>query len=596
MEPANAQPQLELEPRADATALSPEVIATMIEIGEEINASLDLDDVLAATAALIKRIVPFEIFAVMLLDEAAAELSFRFALGYPKEIMETWRIPLGKGVTGRAAQTRKAICVDDVTQESNYITTHEAVRSELAVPLLVKGKCIGVLDIQSKQVGYFTSDQRDVLTLLASRLASAIENARLYESSLQQTETLQLLNEVSREASAILDVEELLRRAAGLVKRIIDYQIFGILLFDEKRRVFRQHFSVKFGQTVREKLEVAAGTGLVGAAGESRQPVLVGDVRKDPRYLLSNAETRSELVVPLLHKGKVIGVLDLESPQVNYFNEHHVQALSTLAAQLAISIENARLYEQVARDEARMERELRAARRIQGAMLPTPPLEDYGLEIAARYLPARELGGDLYDFLRYGPQQLAIGLGDVSGKGTAAALYGAVASGILRSLSPIKLQPAEMLQRLNSFMCEQKVEERFMTLCFLTWQRGRMRLRLANAGQSQPLLFKDGQVRKIPLTGFPLGIFDEVQYDEHIEVLAPGDVVVLYSDGLTEATNAEGELFGLDPLSEVLRRHAPQTAVTIADRLMDAVAGFSFGPYPSDDRTLVVLKVRDTTS
>lgn len=596
MESAKPQPQLELEPRADATALSPEVISTLIEIGEEINASLDLDDVLAATAALIKRIVPFEIFAVMLLDEAAGELNFRFALGYPKEIIETWRIPLGKGVTGRAAQSRKAIFVNDVTQESNYIATHESVRSELAVPLLVKGKCIGVLDIQSKQVGYFTSDQRDVLTLLASRLASAIENARLYESSLQQTETLHLLNEVSREASAILDVEELLRRTAELVKRIIDYKIFGIFLFDEKRQVLRQHFAVKYGQTIHEKFEVRLGEGVVGAAAASGKPLIVPDVRQEPRYIVCNPESRSELIVPMMYKGKVLGALDLESPQVNYFTQDHVQALSTLAAQLAISIENARLYEQVARDEARMDRELRAARRIQGAMLPTPPLEDYGLEIAARYLPARELGGDLYDFLRYGPQQLALALGDVSGKGTAAALYGAVASGILRSLAPLKLQPAEMLQRLNSFMCEQKVEERFMTLCFVTWQRGRMRLRLANAGQSQPLLFKDGKVRKIPLTGFPLGIFDEVNYDEHVEVLAPGDVVVLYSDGLTEASNAEGELFGLERLGDVLLRHSRQTAVTIADRLMDAVAGFSFGPYPGDDRTLLVLKVRDTAS
>ena len=155
----------------------------------------------------------------------------------------------------------------------------------------------------------------------------------------------------------------------------------------------------------------------------------------------------------------------------------------------------------------------------------------------------------------------------------------------------LKLQPAEMLQRLNSFMCEQKVEDRFMTLCFITWQRGRMRLRIANAGQSQPLVLRAGKVQRVPITGFPLGIFDQVQYDEWVEVLGADDIVVLYSDGLTEAHNAEGDLFGFERLSEVLLRHAPQTAATIADRLMDAVAGFSAGP-PSDDRTLVVFKVR----
>ncbi|MBI3406515.1 MAG: GAF domain-containing protein, partial [Acidobacteria bacterium] len=529
MDPIEVRTKVELDPGAPGTltALSPEVIATMIEIGEEINASLDLDDVLRATAALIKRIVPYEIFAVMLLDEAASELYFRFAVGYPKEIVENWRIPLGKGVTGRTAQARKAIRVSDVTQEAEYIPTHETVRSELAVPLLLKGKCIGVLDFQSNRLNYFSRDQQDILVLLTSRIATAIENARLYERSLDQANTLQLLNEVSREASAILDVDELLHRAAELVKRIINYQIFGIFLYDERRQVFRQQFSIKYGRTIQEKFEVRNGEGVVGAAVAAGKPLIVPDVSKDPRYIVCNPESRSELIVPMIHKGKVLGALDLESPQLNYFNEEHVQALSTLAAQLAISIANARLYEQVARDEARMERELRAARRIQGAMLPTVPQEDYGLDIAARYLPARELGGDLYDFLRYGPQQLAIGLGDVSGKGTAAALYGAVASGILRSLSPLKLQPAEMLKRLNTFMGEQKVEDRFMTLCFVTWQRGRMRLRVGSAGHSQPLLLKGGVVTKIKITGYPLGIFDEVDYEEWSDVLSAGDILVL---------------------------------------------------------------------
>src|SRR6202035_4695649 len=148
------------------------------------------------------------------------------------------------------------------------------------------------------------------------------------------------------------------------------------------------------------------------------------DVTKEPRYRMLNLETRSELAIPMVHKGRVVGVLDLESPQLNYFTEDHAQALSILAAQLAVSLENARLYERVARDEARMERELHAAQRMQGALLRPVPADDYGVDIAARILSAREVCGDLYDFLRYGATRLRIGLGDVSGKGSAAALYG----------------------------------------------------------------------------------------------------------------------------------------------------------------------------
>ena len=262
---------------------------------------------------------------------------------------------------------------------------------------------------------------------MASRIGTAIENAQLYESAQKQAETLLLLNEIGREANSTLQVEEVLRRAAELTKRLIDYQIFSILLIDEVEGVFRHRVTVKFGQRVQEKSAVPAYEGIIGAAASLRQPVVVPDVSLDPRYRMANPETRSELAVPMIFKNRVVGVMDLESPQLNYFTPDHVQVLSILAAHLAVSIENARLYEQVIRDEARMERDLNAARRIQGALLPRLPGPEFGLDIAARVVSSRELSGDVYDFLRYGPQDLGIALGDVSGKGSAAALYGAVA-------------------------------------------------------------------------------------------------------------------------------------------------------------------------
>jgi phosphoserine phosphatase RsbU/P len=446
--------------------MSAEVLATFTEIGEEVNASLDLDEVLAHAAALIKRHIDYELFGVLMVDCDGNCLRHRFAVGYPPGLAENLRVPIGQGITGTAAATGHSVRVGDVTQDARYINAIDTVRSELAVPLMFRGTCIGVLDIQSRQPDYFTKDQQNILTLLASRLAIAIENARLFQKERAQSETLMVLTEVSREISSILDVEELLRRAAELVKRVIDYQIVSIMLYDEEQKVFRHRLDVKHGQRVQGKLRVAASEGIVGAAATLREPVLVPDVTADERYLLVNPETRSELAIPMLHKGKVIGVLDLESPQLNYFTEEHVQTLSILAANLAVSLENARLYEQVAKDEARLERDLQAAKRIQGALLRPVPTSDYGLDVAARYLSAREVCGDLYEFLRYGPQQLGIALGDVSGKGTAAALYGAVAIGIMRSLAPQKLQPAEMLRQMNQVIGERRIEGRFMTACF----------------------------------------------------------------------------------------------------------------------------------
>ena len=246
----------------------------------------------------------------------------------------------------------------------------------------------------------------------------------------------------------------------------------------------------------------------------------------------------------------------------------------------------------MAKGEARLERDLQAAKRIQGALLRPAPAEDYGLDVAARYVSAREVCGDLYDFLRYGPQQLGVALGDVSGKGTAAALYGAVAIGIMRSLAPQKLQPAEMLRQMNQLVGERRIEGRFMTACFATWQKGRQKLRVANAGQSQPLLYKGGRCDRIELTGFPLGIFEEVNYDEWSVTLEPGDILVFHSDGIAETANSEGQFFGTTRLRKLIEQHHELTAAEIADLVLREVDWFTQSAPLSDDRTLVVLKVK----
>src|SRR6266404_1196672 len=590
MNPADSSTELTLaQPMGEVSA---EVLATLAEIGEEVNASLDLDVVLARTAALIKKHIDYEMFGVLLMDYAGTALQHRFAIGYPPDLAANLRIPLGQGITGTAAATGLSVRVGDVIKDPRYINAIDSVRSELAVPLMIQGKCIGVLDIQSVHLNYFTRDQQNILTMLASRLAVAIENARLFERVRSQAETLLLLNDVSREMSSIIDVEELLRRAAEQVKRVIEYQILSIMLYDEEQKIFRHRVDVKHGRHVQGKLRATPSEGIVGAAATLKEPVLVPDVTVDPRYVLVNPETRSELAIPMLHKGKVIGVLDLESPQPNYFTEDHVQTLSILAANLAVSLENARLYEQLARDEARLERDLQAAKRIQGALLRPVPTEDYGLEMAARYLSAREVCGDLYEFLRYGPQQLGIALGDVSGKGTAAALYGAVAIGIMRSLAPQKLQPAEMLKQMNQLVGERRIEGRFMTACFATWQKGRQKLRVANAGQSQPLLYKDGRCGKLELTGFPMGIFEDVNYDEWGGTLEAGNILVFNSDGIAETMNSENQFFGATRIMKLIEQHHEASAPEIADVILREVDWFTQGAPLADDRTLVVAKVR----
>src|ERR1700694_6159137 len=235
--------------------MSAEVLATLAEIGEEVNSSLDLDEVLARTAACIKRHIDYEIFGVLLFESDGSYLKHRFSIGYPRDLADNLRIPLGHGITGTAAATGHSVRVSDTSKDSRYINAIDSVRSELAVPLMLQGKCVGVLDIQSRHLDYFTRDQQNILTLLARRLAVAIENARLFQKVRTQADTLLLLNEVGRETGSVLDVEELLRRAAEQTKRVIDYQILSIMLYEEEQGIpppcGRQAWSSRPGKTPR---------------------------------------------------------------------------------------------------------------------------------------------------------------------------------------------------------------------------------------------------------------------------------------------------------------------------------------------------------
>src|SRR5438309_8380774 len=200
-------------------------------------------------------------------------------------------------------------------------------------------------------------------------MAVGIENAPLYTRTTRQALTLLLLNEIARELTSILNLDQLLQRIADLVSRLIDYQMFSILLLDATGQKLQHRFALRFHENIQLKHDIPIGRGVVGYAAEQKQAVLVPDVSKDPRYIPLNPETRSELVVPLIYKSKVIGVLDLEHTRRGFFTDEHKRTMTTLAAQIAIAIENARIYEEIERQERRLERDLSLARELQSRLL-----------------------------------------------------------------------------------------------------------------------------------------------------------------------------------------------------------------------------------
>jgi sigma-B regulation protein RsbU (phosphoserine phosphatase) len=565
----------------------------LLEVADVLATSLDLDTTLRRIAEVVRKVIDYEIFAILLLNEKTQELKIRFQVGHPPEFAERTRLKVGEGVTGRAAQERKAVLVDDVTADPKYIAGVPNVRAELAVPLLTKNRVIGVIDLEAREPGYFTEEHSRLLTLVASRMAAGIENAQLYTRTIKQSRILLLLNEIARELTSILNLDELLGRIAELMRRLIDYQMFSILLLDATGEKLQHRFSLRFNENIQLKHEIPLGRGLIGYAAETKQAVLVPDVTKDPRYIEANPETRSELVVPLIYKDKVIGVLDLEHTRRGFFTDDHRRTTTTLAAQIAIAIENARLYEQVARQERRLERDLALARELQMRLLPHARPKLGHLDVAAKFVPARAIGGDLYDFIPYSMSRLGIVIGDVSGKGAPAAIYAALVSGILRSHAPIEPMPAEMLSAVNLSLAERRIEAQFVSLIYAVWDDETRTLTVANSGLPRPIYVHGGKNEVIEATGLPLGLFDEADYDEFKFRMKPGDMFVFFSDGMLDARSRSGEMFGRPRVEEIVASCAAKSADCVVDSLFKAVAEHSAGVETFDDQTVVAIKVRD---
>jgi len=582
-------------PHAHIDAANPRVetvdLAFLTHMADALNTTLDLQTLLNRASELVRSIIPYRIFAIFLLNDRTNDLRMRFQIGHTPEAARM-RFPLGKGVIGQVALTRQPILLNDVSTYEHYVPASPTVRSELSIPLIAKNRLIGVLDLESEQANFFKPEHLHLLTLTASRIAQAIENARLYTRVSRQAETLAVLNEISTELISILDLDLLLAKVGSLLRRVIDYQMFSIMLLDDKGETLITRYAWRFGYSHAPMRRISVTTGIVGAAVREWRPINVPDVRKDPRYLPMNPETRSELVVPLFYKERVIGILDLEHTRAAFFNDDHVRTLTTMAAQVAIAIENARLYQAVKRQEEQLERDIAMAREVQLRLLPTsPPVHQHG-ELAVTFLPARTIGGDLYDFLEYASDQTAIVLGDVSGKAAPAALFAALVSGIMRSAAQQKLAPAAMLSLLNDALQERKLESQYVVMLYALWNDENQTLTVANSGAVQPIFCRGGQNVTVKAEGFPLGMFPNATYEEFNVATQPGDAIVFVSDGILDAENEKNEMYGEDRLATLLCGSRDLPAQHIADAILADVTHFQGAKDRFDDETIIVLRVK----
>ncbi len=581
--PKSSGRNVRFEERAD-------LLDFLLEVADTTASTLDLDQVLDHVADVIHRVIGFDLFAILLYSDRSKHLKVRYSIGHRDELVRTLAIKLGEGLAGTAAESRQPVNVGDVRADTRYLSALDAVRSELAVPMVARGRLVGVLDLESTRLNAYGKREVALLSLIASRVASAVDNARLYKRVEQNHRTLKVLTQLTKEFSSILDLDSLLEKIASGVRSLVHYDGFSVLLVDEGEQVLKNRFSLRFDE--RKTEDIPLSRGVTGAAVRARHAIRVADTSTDERYIETASGIRSEVAIPLIVNDRVIGVMDVESERVNFFTEEHSRTLGLLAPQVAASIENARLYQEVASRQKSMEDDLIAARRVQSVLIPQEAPDIQGLDIGLGMRPAREVTGDIYDVFEIEEKVALIAFGDSSGKGAAAALYGAMVSGLLRSMAYRRLTPAKMMKVLNDRLCERRVDGQYVTLLLVRWDAAEKKLTFASAGGGLPLLMRDGEVTRLHLEGVPLGLLENREYEDITHDVKSGDRIGLFSDGFEDQTNAEGDPFGQTELARHFRKFRKVAPASIFPKMLAELDLFRAAVPIHDDQSALILKVK----
>lgn len=583
------------------------ILAILDQVANGVASELDLTSVLENTSRLVRTVVDYSSFVIALLSDEGGTFDIVLQEGYKDQVVRSARISAEKGVIGRAVATKEVIIVDDVSTSPWYyhIPLEGGVtpRSMMAVPLISKDRVIGVIGMESTVLAAFTEEHRLLMRGIASHLAAAVANAKLYEQTVEQIKVMRVIEQIGTDVTSVLDLETLLQEIARLTKQVIEYQAFGIFLIDRERGEFKPHFSIGYDRRSLMHRPLGLDQGLRGEAFRLRRPILANDVLANPKHVSYKLEiddvVRSQMYVPLQTKKGVIGILVLGNVRRNYYTSRHLRIAHGMATQIAIALENATEFEQVSESEEKLRHAFEIARAMQMAMLPPccPSLPGYELQAISR--PAAQVGGDFYDFFELDKDRLAIVICDVSGFGVSGAIGMASARQVLRIYSEIDPEPASVMNRADYRLKQDLPNHMFVAALYGILDYRRHTFSFCNAGIIEPVLVRDGKARYLesPGTRFPLGKLPDGGYRPRTVHLQPNDLLVFSSDGSIEAYDPQGQPFGfnryLRTISAAVRADGP-AHVDVISRLLSRLSDFVGREAYHDDVTILSLLCKDS--
>jgi sigma-B regulation protein RsbU (phosphoserine phosphatase) len=442
----------------------------------------------------------------------------------------------------------------------------------------------------------------EILVQKGALLTDHLRRALLEQCQLA-TPSCELLKKKDMEAiikllgfiNSTINLDELLDRIMVAARQVLDAEASSLMLIDDQTGDLI--VSVPTGPSRKELREVRIpqGEGVAGWVAQKEEPLVVPDASKDPRFFksldeLSGFVTRSLVCVPLKAKGKVLGVIEvINRCDRRPFEEQDAELLSTFAHQAAVVLDNARLQAE-ALEYYSLRHELHIAKRIQERFIPlaSPSLE--GIEFAGWISPAEAVSGDFYDFMKTPEEELLIFMGDVVGKGIPASLLMATTRSALRILLSRERDLSVVLDTMNRFLAREQDNREFVTLFLARYSSQAKSLQFVNCGHPPPLLIRSKDSEELDTGGGPLGAYAEEKYPFAERSLLPGDILVLYTDGLTELRNPEGDFFGESRLETLCRSIRKKSAPDILENIKNTASSFTDGIPQGDDISVVILK------
>lgn len=566
-----------------------------VETSKLLNSTLNIDELLSIILDLTTKAMEAQASSLLLIEKKRGELElYVYAETKPTKKLN---LKMGEGITGWVAEHKTPVISNEVKKDPRYLAKLEdeigfSIDSLISVPVLRRGKLIGVVSAINKlNQKQFDQADLDVFLSLADQIAIALDNSYLYKKAKKESLERETLLEVEKSLSSSLDLDEVLKLILDSLLKVVKYDATAIFLIDKKKQEIEYIKARGFDPALEPDLQLKIGQGLAGWAAQTQKSLIVPNVREDPRYIEARVETESGMVVPIVTNERIIGVFSIESNELNAYDQDDLELLDAFASLAAISIERARQHKEIL-EKRKLEEEISIARRIQKTFLPNRNPQMPGFDISGINIPSEKVGGDYYDFIPIIENQVGIAIGDVSGKGIPAALI--MASFRASLIAEIRNNYAirSIMFKVNNLLFESTESDIYVTAVYGVLDTKNNIFTFTNGGHNAPIFrHVDGRMEYLLEGGVALGTFENSKYEERPLGLNPGDIIVFYTDGVTEAKNEKEEEFGTKRLKQVINDSCYLSAPEIQNNIYQAVKDFTGNLPQADDLTMIVIKV-----